>query len=121
VAGAEPPTAKSADEGLRPASDPQEKFAFSLSELEPGYREDADGARRPIRYEYCIPKSPKAIAALPALDPTVLVDSRGKGTADCTDEQLLAHGHTGQPDYLEALRKIAEQPFVQRIVIAEED
>jgi hypothetical protein len=96
---------------------PQDKFAFDMMSLGDGSRIDASGNRRPIHYEYCIPKRPEAFEMVSKTDPLGQIVPRDKGTIGCSEDELLATGHTGQPDYLFTMREIAKHDFVKKIII----
>lgn len=100
--------------------DPDSKFAFALADLGTGSRPDAAGVPRPLGYEYCIPKTGEAIMMVGNTDPTGMVNSIRTKEHDCAEEELLATGHTGQPDYLTVLRAIAKHDFIKKIVLVEQ-
>ncbi len=108
-----------ATEAAAEAADPDSKFAFALDDLGDGTRPDATGTPRPITYEYCIPKQPQSISMVGSTDPTGTVEPREKGTIGCSDDELLARGHTGQPDYLSVMRRIANNDFVKKLIIVD--
>lgn len=90
------------------------KIAFDLSVI------DAEGLHGPANgrvargYEFCMPDNEATAAEVRAIDRTIQL-SRAPGRIGCTSGQLLAIGHTHQPDWLGVLTRLARLPYVRRI------
>ena len=91
------------------------KVTFDLSAV------DADGLTGPpdgrvaIAYEYCIPATEGAAAAVRGVDPTARVQPGSPGRIGCRPGQWLVTGSTAQPDWRSALARLAALDYVSRI------
>jgi hypothetical protein len=91
------------------------KVTFDLSAV------DAEGLTGPpdgrvaIAYEYCIPATEGAAAAVRRLDPTAQVQPGSPGRIGCRPGQWLVTGSTAQPDWRAVLVRLAALDYVARI------
>ena len=83
---------------------------------------DADGLRGPadgkvaVAYEFAIPDTPEARAAVRSVDPTVEFMPGARGRVGARPGECLCVGSTHQPDHRAVLAALARLPGVTRIV-----
>ena len=99
---------------ISPAIAPTSKITFDLARLSPDGLVGQAEARRSLSYEFCIPATPQALAAVRAIDPT-LQHSRSPGRIRCTRDQYLVIGETHKPNWRDILTQLTQLPYVQRI------
>lgn len=92
------------------------KIRFDLDQLdEAGLYGPADG-KRSLSYEFCVPYHPRAIETVQDIDPTVVVYLQSPGRIGCRrSTQVLAIGHTHQPNYRQVLANLANLEAIERI------
>lgn len=83
---------------------------------------DADGLRGPadgkvaVAYEFAIPDTPEARAAVRRVDPTAEFMPGARGRVGARPGECLCVGSTHQPDHRAVLAALARLPGVARIV-----
>jgi hypothetical protein len=73
-----------------------------------------DGLRA-VSYEFCIPSTEEAVAAVTAIDRTVEVMRGARGRIGCSKEQYLCVGSTHQPGHRDVLLRLARLDYVAAI------
>lgn len=68
-----------------------------------------------VSYEFCIPATEEAVAAVKAIDRTVEVQRGARGRIGCRAGQYLCVGHTHQPDFRSVLIRLARLDSVTAI------
>ncbi len=82
---------------------------------------DANGLAGPpdgkvsMAYEFAIPDTEACRAEVRAIDPSIQL-SKSRGRIGATEEQCLCIGETHQPNHMEILHRLAELPYVERII-----
>lgn len=98
------------------AGDPRAKIGIDLDAL------DADGLRGPadgkvsVDYEFAIPDTPAARAAVTRIDPSVTFQPGSRGRIGAKPGDCLCLGSTHQPRHREILLALARLPEVDRII-----
>ena len=96
--------------------DPWAKIEMDLTRL------DADGLRGPangkvaVSYEFCIPNTDRAKAEVKAIDPTVEFMAGSRGRIGAGPHECLCIGITHQKHHREVLHRLAELPYITRII-----
>jgi hypothetical protein len=99
-----------------PATDPWRKVGVDLQSIDPdGLRGPADG-KVAVSYEFAIPNTEACRAQVRAVDPTVQFMPGSQGRVRSPGTGCLCIGSTHQPNYREVLRRLAELPYVERII-----
>jgi hypothetical protein len=80
-----------------------------------GLRGPADG-RAAVSYEFAIPNTDDCKAEVRAIDPTVKFMPGSQGRIRAPQTGCLCIGSTHQAGYRDVLRKLAELPYVERII-----
>lgn len=99
-----------------PARDPRAKIEIDLDRL------DADGLRGPadgkvaVDYEFAIPDTTAARAAVTRIDPSVTFQPGSRGRIGVKPGECLCLGSTHQPRHREILLTLARLPEVDRII-----
>jgi len=78
-------------------------------------RGPADG-KAAVAYELAIPDTATHRAEVAAIDPTVRFMPGSRGRIGAGEGQCLCIGSTHQGGYQEVLRRLADLPYVERIV-----
>lgn len=88
---------------------------------------DADGLRGPpdgrvaMAYEFAIPDTPEARAAVRRIDPTVEFMPGSRGRIGAGAGQCLCVGSTHQPRHRDVLFALARLPGITRIIACERE
>lgn len=91
------------------------KIDFDLSQIRPdGLTGPPDGLVS-VSYEFCIPKDPRLVKEVLAIDSTVTYASKSPGRIGCGDSEYLCMGDTHKPNWREILKRIAALDYVTRI------
>ena len=83
---------------------------------------DHDGLRGPaggkvaVSYEFAIPNTVECKAQVKTIDPTVEFMPGSQGRIQAPKTGCLCIGTTHQPNYRDVLRRLAELPYVDRII-----
>lgn len=99
-----------------PAAAHRAKIELDLDSL------DADGLRGPadgkvaVDYEFAIPDTPAARAAVTGIDPSVAFQPGSRGRIGAKAGECLCIGSTHQPRHREILLALARLPEVARII-----
>jgi hypothetical protein len=100
----------------RPAADPWQKVELDLHGIaNDGLRGPADG-KVAVSYEFSIPNTDECKARVRAIDATVQFMPGSQGRVRAPKDGCLCIGSTHQPDYRDVLRRLAELPYVERII-----
>lgn len=91
-----------------------QKITFDLSRISEAGLVGTGSSLRSLSYEFCIPATSQALAAVQQIDPSVQF-SRSPGRIRCQKEQYLVIGHTHQPNWRTILTQLAQLDSVQRI------
>lgn len=91
------------------------KIRFDLDQLDESGLYGPENGKRSLAYEFCIPYIMEEIEAVQDIDPTVIVYLHSPGRVGCDDVEVLAIGHTHQPNYRDVLRSLADLDSVERI------
>ena len=95
--------------------DLRKKVEFDLSQLDKdGLRGPADG-KVAVSYEFCIPNTEQCKAEVKAIDQTVQFMPGSRGRIGAGKDECLCIGTT-RADYREVLGRLAELPYVKRII-----
>lgn len=98
-----------------PMNDPLDKIQFDLDQLdEQGLYGPEDG-KRSLSYEFCVPYNQASIATVQAIDPTLILYLQSPGRVGCGQGEMLAIGHTHQPNYRQVLTNLANLDAIERI------
>ena len=97
-------------------ADPWQKIEIDLQSLAPdGLRGPADG-KVAVSYEFAIPNTEACKAQVRTIDPTVQFMPGSQGRIGVPKTGCLCIGSTHQAGYRDVLRRLAELPYVERIV-----
>ena len=100
----------------RTQADPLSKIELNLHAIGPdGLRGPADG-KVAVSYEFAIPNTEECRAQVRAIDPTVQFMPGSQGRIGAPKSGCLCIGSTHHPAYRDVLRRLAELPYVERIV-----
>lgn len=101
---------------LPPTGDAAAKIEIDLARLdERGLRGPEDG-KVAVAYEFTIPDTSETRAQVRAIDPTIEFMPGSRGRIGAAEDDLLCVGSTQQPEFREVLHKLAELPYVERII-----
>lgn len=73
------------------------------------------GGQRALAYALCVPDDDEKLAAVRAIDPSLVLQRGARGRIGCGEEEVLAVGSTHQPHWLHVLEDLAALPWVARI------
>lgn len=94
------------------------KIELDLSRLDDaGLYGPSDGLRA-LDYEFCIPAGPRLREEVASIDRSARFFPGSPGRVDCRAHQMLVTGNTHQSDFRGVLARLAELPYVDRIVPA---
>jgi hypothetical protein len=97
------------------SADPWRKVELNLADLDrDGLRGPADG-KVPLFYEFCIPNTDACKAEVTAIDRTIRLSPGSAGRIGAGPDECLCIGST-RADCREVLRRLAELPYVKRII-----
>jgi len=96
-------------------TNPRDKIQFDLETLSQSGLVDTARGQRSLRYEFCIPYDAAAITAVQAIDPTLILYLRSSGSVGCNTAEMLAVGHTQQPNFQAVLIQLATLDSIERI------
>jgi hypothetical protein len=100
----------------RNPADPCRKVELDLQSIDrDGLRGRADG-KVAVSYEFAIPNTEECMAQVKTIDPTVQFMSGSRGRIGAPTNGCLCIGSTHQPGYRGVLRRLAELPYVDRII-----
>ena len=83
---------------------------------------DADDLRGPangkvaVSYEFCIPNTDRAKAEVKAIDPTIDFMPGSRGRIGAGQGECLCIGMTHQKRHRDVLHRLAELPYITRII-----
>lgn len=92
-----------------------EKVKFDLSRLNSAGLRGPEGGLTSVSYEFCIPDNIDHVDKVMAIDPTLVVYKRSSGRVECSENEYLTVGHTGQNNFREVLKKLAELKYIKSI------
>jgi hypothetical protein len=99
-----------------PPLEPRAKIELDLDSLDvDGLRGPADG-KVAVDYEFAIPDTPAARAAVTGIDPSVAFRPGSRGRIGAKAGECLCLGSTHQPRHREILLALARLPEVARII-----
>ncbi len=104
------------DHTARPTDGQSRKIEFDLSAI------DDDGLRGPpdgkvsVTYEFAIPDRPDCKAEVTKIDPSIQIGCGVRGRVGAKPGECLCTGSTHQKNYRQILQRLAELPYVARIV-----
>ncbi len=91
------------------------KITFDLSTIsEEGLIGKGSGVRS-LAYEFCIPASPKAVAEVRSIDPSLKIYHPSPGRVGCRRNQYLCIGETHQERWREKLLQLADLDYITEI------
>lgn len=94
----------------------ERKIAFDLAGLNPeGLRGPADG-KVAVAYEFKIPAGDEYRSRVAAIDPSLRFHPGSRGRIGAGPGEILCIGSTHQLNHRAILRRLAELPFVERII-----
>lgn len=97
-------------------ADSSPKIELDLHSIGPdGLRGPADG-KVAVSYEFAIPNTEECRTEVRAIDPTVKFMPGSQGRIGAPKSSCLCIGSTHQPNYRDVLRRLAELPYVERII-----
>jgi hypothetical protein len=100
----------------QPAADPWQKIDLDLQSIDrDGLRGPADG-KVAVSYEFAIPNTEECKAEVRAIDPTMKFMPGSQGRIRAPKTGCLCIGSTHQASYRDVLRRLAELPYVERII-----
>jgi uncharacterized membrane protein (UPF0127 family) len=92
-----------------------DKIRLDLSAIDENGLVGPPGGKRLLQYELCLPRDDALVREALLIDPSLEVYARSPGRIGCSDQQVLAIGHTGLPGYEARLLGLARLPYVERI------
>ena len=93
-----------------------QKIALDLQSIDrDGLRGPADG-KVAVSYEFAIPNTERCKAQVKTIDPTVEFMPGSQGRIRAPKTGCLCIGSTHQPNYRDVLSRLAELPYIERIV-----
>jgi len=96
--------------------DPRAKIEFDLDSLDTdGLRGPADG-KVAVDYEFAIPDTPAARAAVTRIDPSITFQPGSRGRIGAKPGECLCLGSTHQPRHRDILLALARLPEIARII-----
>jgi len=105
------------------AEERTKSFEWAKVELELSRLDDAglygpsDGLRA-LDYEFCIPAGARFREEVASIDQSARFLGKSRGRVGCRSDEVLVIGNTHQPDFRRVLARLAELPYVERIVPA---
>jgi hypothetical protein len=101
---------------VRPSQGALHKIEFNINQL------DQDGLRGPaegkvaVSYEFAIPNTEACKNQVKSIDPTIQLAPGSAGRIKATKDECLCIGSTHQRNNRQVLQKLAELPYVKRII-----
>lgn len=92
-----------------------DKIRLDLSAVDQNGLIGPSAGKRLLHYELCLPRDNALLRQALLVDPSLQIYDRSPGRVGCSDQQVLAIGHTGLPDYEQRLLDLARLPYVERI------
>ncbi|QQE67137.1 hypothetical protein GFS31_38490 [Leptolyngbya sp. BL0902] len=92
-----------------------DKITFDLEQLDDNGLYGPPDGKRSLDYEFCVPGEPVLVETVQAIDPSLTLYPESPGRIGCTAEQVLAIGHTHQPNAVLILMELANLDFIERI------
>ncbi len=98
-----------------PSPEIWQKIELDVAQIdENGLRGPADG-KVYVAFEFCIPNTDECKAAVRAIDPRIHLMPGSRGRIGAGEGECLCIGETG-PNWRDVLRRLAELPYVRRII-----
>ncbi|NER81790.1 MAG: hypothetical protein F6K42_19950 [Leptolyngbya sp. SIO1D8] len=91
------------------------KIQFDLDQLDEYGLYGSDGNKQSLSYKFCIPHDPPMLRTVQDIDPTLILYLQSPGLTGCRRNEMLAIGHTQQPNYREVLTNLTQLETVERI------
>ncbi|MBE7380222.1 MAG: hypothetical protein F6J95_002285 [Leptolyngbya sp. SIO1E4] len=91
------------------------KIQFDLDQLDEFGLYLSETGKKSLSYAFCVPHNRSMIRTIQAIDPTVIFYLQSSGQAGCNRGEMLAIGHTRQPNYREVLTNLTQLDDVERI------
>ena len=103
------------EESAKTDPKPKAKITFDLKKLNDKGLYGPPSGLRTLSYEFCIPGNKACAEEVKRIDPSVRIHKGSRGRIGCTKDQYLCIGETGQKNFREVLKKLAELDYVKRI------
>lgn len=91
-------------------------IGIDLSVLDANGLVGPPGGKSALSYEFCIPAGDSYAIDVRGINPSVIFSRASPGRIGCTASQVLVVGNTHQPGFASILQRLAELPYVERII-----